>query len=233
MSVPLRVQRLSKAYAGNSVLDAIELEVAAGQAVALLGPNGAGKSTLIGCVCGTVIPDAGALTIAGHDLRAEPIEARRQLRYLAQEIDVPIGLTGRELLEFHADVFEDRSGLKIAEALAELGPALDMLATTYSVGMRRRLAFAAMACGDPALYVLDEPFAGVDAQSRERLLAWLLERKQDGAGILLAAHASDRDTLDALGARSFVLGSKLEQRVDPEVRERSTTAEGRELDQEQ
>src|SRR5690606_34264922 len=141
-----------------------------------LGPNGAGKSTLIGCVCGTVIPDAGTVTIAGHELRGEPIQARRRLRYLPQEGDVPIGLTGRELLEFHADVFEDRGALTTAERLADLGPALDLLATTYSVGMRRRLAFAALACGDAGLYVLDEPFAGLDAASRERLLDWLRAR---------------------------------------------------------
>jgi ABC-type multidrug transport system ATPase subunit len=211
---PLRVSGLSKRYAANVVLANVELELAAGEVVALLGANGAGKSTLIGCVCGTVIPDSGEVVIAGHDLRREPIEARRKLRYLAQEIDVPSGLTGRELLEFHADVFEDRSGLATAERLADLGPALDLLATTYSVGMRRRIAFAAMAfgCGrtEAALYVLDEPFAGVDAQSRDRLLAWLQERKRAGAAILLAAHDSDREALDALAARPFALGSQNE-----------------------
>lgn len=206
MSVPLRVEQLSKSYAGNKVLDGVALELAAGEAVALLGPNGAGKSTLIGCVCGTVIPDSGTITIAGHDLRTEPIEARRRLRYLAQEVDVPIGLTGRELLEFHADVFEARQDLDEAERLADLGPAIELLATTYSVGMRRRLAFAAIACGGAGLYVLDEPFAGIDAQSRDRLLGWLLERQRAGAGILLAAHESEREAIDALGARPFVLG---------------------------
>jgi ABC-type multidrug transport system ATPase subunit len=207
VSLPLRATALSKRYAQNQVLDALSLEVQPGEAVALLGPNGAGKSTLIGCVCGTVIPDAGRVEIAGHELRSEPIQARRKLRYLAQEIDLPAGLTGRELLEFHADVFEDRAALPRAEALADLGPALDLLATTYSVGMRRRLAFAALACGDPALYVLDEPFAGVDAAGRERLLAWLVERRAAGAGILLAAHGQDRWALDALDARPVELES--------------------------
>ena len=72
--------------------------------------------------------------------------------------------------------------------------------------MRRRLAFASLACGSAALYVLDEPFAGVDAEGRERLLAWLLERQAEGAAILLAAHAQDRWALDALGARPVQLG---------------------------
>jgi ABC-type multidrug transport system ATPase subunit len=205
VSLPLRATGLSKRYAQRPVLTDVSLELQPGEAVALLGPNGAGKSTLIGCVCGTVIPDAGSVTIAGHDLRSEPIQARRRLRYLAQEIDVPAGLTGRELLEFHADVFEHRSGLPHAQTLSGLGPALELLATTYSVGMRRRLAFASLAFGDAALYVLDEPFAGVDSEGREQLLAWLLERRAAGAAILLAAHAQDSWALEALDARRFTL----------------------------
>jgi ABC-type multidrug transport system ATPase subunit len=205
VSLPLRATGLSKRYAQRPVLTDVSLELQPGETVALLGPNGAGKSTLIGCVCGTVIPDAGSVAIAGHDLRSEPIQARRRLRYLAQEIDVPAGLTGTEILEFHADVFEDRSGLAQARALTGLGDALSLLATTYSVGMRRRLAFASLAFGDAAVYVLDEPFAGVDAEGREQLLAWLLERRTAGAAILLAAHAQDEWALQALDARRFTL----------------------------
>jgi ABC-type multidrug transport system ATPase subunit len=205
VSLPLRVVDLSKRYAGRVVLDTVSLELRSGEAVALLGPNGAGKSTLIGCVCGTVIADAGTIEIAGHELRSAPIQARRALRYLAQESDLPPGLTGRELLEFHADVFDAASSLGEAERLAGLGPALDLLATTYSVGMRRRLAFAALACGEAALYVLDEPFAGVDVQSCERLAAWLVERRAAGSAILIAAHGQDRAILDALEARPFEL----------------------------
>ncbi len=210
VSLPLRARTLRKRYANNLVLDDLSLELDAGEAVALVGPNGAGKSTLIGCVCGTVIPDAGVVEIAGHDLRSEPIQARQRLRYLPQEIDLPAGLTGRELLAFHAEVFEDRASLARLEALADLGEAIELLATTYSVGMRRRLAFAALAAGDAALYVLDEPFAGVDAESRERLLQWLVERRAAGAALLFAAHESDRWALDALDARSFGVSSRLQ-----------------------
>ncbi|MCA9700076.1 MAG: hypothetical protein KC431_21300, partial [Myxococcales bacterium] len=75
----------------------------------------------------------------------------------------------------------------------------------------RRLAFACLVPGDAALYVLDEPFAGVDAEGRERLLAWLLARRRAGAAVLLAAHAQDRWALDALEAREFRLGSKSDE----------------------
>jgi ABC-type multidrug transport system ATPase subunit len=204
---PLRVRGLTKRYAGRSVLDNLDLDLEAGQTVALTGPNGAGKSTLLGCVVGTVIPDAGQISIAGHDLAAEPIAARRALRYLAQEVDLPAGLTGRELIEFHADVFGEPAAIERAVALADLGPAIDRLATTYSVGMRRRLAFACLVPGPGRLYVLDEPFAGVDSQARVALLVWLAERRRAGAGILLAAHEeSEGPAIAALEARTFPLG---------------------------
>ncbi len=201
----LCLRGIAKRYGTHVVLDGVDLEVAPGEAVALLGPNGTGKSTLIGCVCGAVIPDAGQILIDGVDLRTDPVVARRRLRYLPQEVDVPEGLTGHEILEFYADVFGDRQDLPKAEALASLGPALTLLASTYSVGMRKRLMFAGLLPGEGRLYVLDEPFAGVDGESRERLIAWLKRRQAAGAGLLLAAHDQDREALEALGARNFDL----------------------------
>lgn len=205
--LPLRVTGLSKRYVNHVVLESIAFELESGEALALLGPNGAGKSTLIGCICGTVIPDAGSVEIAGHLLARAPIPARRSLRYLAQEVEFPPGLTGRELLEFHAEVFEARAGIDAAITLAGIGDAIELLASTYSVGMRRRLAIAALSLGEAALYVLDEPFAGVDADSRARLLDWLMQRKAAGSALLLAAHAQDQDALEQLGARELVLES--------------------------
>lgn len=210
MSTPLRVEGLTKRYAGRAVLDALALALAPGEALALTGPNGAGKSTLLGCVVGTVIPDAGTITIAGHELAREPMKARRALRYLPQEVELPAGLTGRELIAFHADVFGEPAAVERAVALADLGEAIDHLASTYSVGMRRRLAFACLVPGAGRLYVLDEPFAGVDTQARAALLAWLDERRKAGAGILLAAHAeSEGPAIAALAARTFALGPAL------------------------
>jgi ABC-type multidrug transport system ATPase subunit len=203
----LRVEGLHKAYPNLPVLVDLSLEVGPGEVVALRGPNGAGKSTLIGCVAGTVIPDSGTVHIAGHDLRQAPLDARRLLRYLPQEVEIPVGLTGQEVLEFHAEVFGDDAGLAKAAELSGLGDRLAYLASTYSVGMRRRLVFAALAPGKPRLLVLDEPFAGIDHDSRGRFLDWLGELRQDGCGLLLAAHEQDRRELEALDAREFELST--------------------------
>jgi ABC-type multidrug transport system ATPase subunit len=205
VSLPLRARGVSKRFGKHEVLRGIDLVVDAGQAVTLVGPNGAGKSTLLGCVCGTVVPDDGTIEIGGHDLRARPIEARAALRYLAQEVEVPRGLTGRELLAFFADVHGDAAGVEAAARFTDLGDALDRLATTYSVGMRRQLAFAGLLPGRARLLVLDEPFAGVDRDGRARMLAVLRERMAAGAGLLLAAHDQDLPDLDELGARRFDL----------------------------
>ncbi len=206
-ALALEVRGLRKAYVRKVVLDDLELTLSPGEVVALVGPNGAGKSTLLGCIVGTVIPDAGTITIGGHDLRAEPIAARRALRWLPQEVEVPTGLTGREILHAWADIYGDREHLAHAEALAELGDSLEHLASTYSVGMRKRLMLAAMTTGRAALYVLDEPFAGIDAAGRSRVRAWLDELRRRGAAILLAAHDADEPELRALDAKRFVVGA--------------------------
>ena len=195
---PLVVDAVTKRYAERVVLDAISLRVEPGQTVVLRGPNGSGKSTLLGCIAGTVIPDEGRIAIAGHDLQREPLLARGALRYLPQEPEVPAGLSGRELLGFFADVFGDPGGAERAAAFLGFGDALERFATTYSVGMRRLLAFAALLPGTGAgrgrLWVLDEPFAGVDEEGRAKIRDALQRALRDGAGVVVAAH--DRDVQD-------------------------------------
>lgn len=192
--VPLVVEGLVKRYADRTVLDRVGLRVEPGQAVVLRGPNGAGKTTLLGCIAGMVIPDAGTVEIAGHDLVRAPLLARAALRYLPQEPEVPLGLTGRELLGFFAAAYADPGGAARAAALTGLGDALDRYAATYSVGMRRLLMFAALLPGRGRLWVLDEPLAGVDAEGRAKILGAIARAQADGAGVVLAVH--DRDMAD-------------------------------------
>jgi len=207
MTSPLAIAALGKCYGSRPILTEIHLDIAPGEIVAVLGANGAGKSTLLGCVAGTVAADSGSVRIGGYDLTADPLRARAALRYLPQEAEVLAGLTGRELLDLHAAIF--RAALSPAAlALADLGDALDHLATTYSVGMRRRLLLAALLAGEPALWVLDEPFAGLDRPSRARLVDHLRAASKRGAGILLAGHDPEEPELALLGARPFTLAAR-------------------------
>lgn len=196
-ALPLVLDAVTKRYGGRTILDAISLRIEPGQTVVLRGPNGAGKSTLLGCISGTVIPDEGRVQIGGHDLVAEPLLARGALRFLPQEPEVPTGLGGDELLRFFAQVHGDPQGFERASEFLGFGAALPRLASTYSVGMRRQLMFAGLLPGKARLWVLDEPFAGVDADGRAKILGAMERALGDGAGVVVAAH--DRDTADLQG----------------------------------
>jgi len=206
----LVVDGVRKAFGPHVVLDAVSLRLAAGHTMVLRGPNGAGKSTLLGCVAGTIVPDQGTVAIAGHDLIAKPVAARAALRYLPQEVEVPAGITGRELLELSATIFKaDPDSIDRAAKITGLGDALERFATTYSVGMRRLLAFGTLMLGSAALFVLDEPFAGVDADGRGRLLDALIKAQAEGASIVLAAHDRDASDVARLSPERFDLGEVL------------------------
>ncbi len=200
----LSISGLSKRFAANTVLQDIRLEIEPTQIVALIGHNGAGKSTLLSCIAGTVIADTGEIAIAGHDLKTAPIPSRAALRYLPQEIELPAGLSGREILELHAAIFEAPLTASAIE-FAALGESLDHLATTYSVGMRRRLLLAALSLGEAALWVADEPFAGLDRPSQIAAMTLLRTRAAAGAGVLVAAHDADEPWIQALGATTLFL----------------------------
>lgn len=202
----LDVEGVRKTFGKRPVLDGIDLRVAAGAAVVLRGPNGAGKSTLLSCIAGTLVPDAGRVRIGGHDLAEAPLAARGALRYLPQEVEVPAGISGRELLDLGATIFgADANDRRRAAEVTGLGDALERYAATYSVGMRRLLACGQLVLGRARLWVVDEPFAGVDADGRARVLAALLAAKADGAGIVIAAHDRDADEVAKLEPERFDL----------------------------
>ncbi len=204
----LRATGLHKNFGDHELLDGLDLEIEPGETVVLRGPNGAGKSTLLGCLAGVVVPDRGRVLIDGHDLLADPLPARRALRYLPQEVEVPPGVSGQELLRLWADVFGAPS-IDTAAAATGLGDALPRLATTYSVGMRRLLAFGSVMLGDAKLLVLDEPFAGVDDEGRARMRKALVARRDTGSAIVLATHGHDVEALDELSPRQLRLGGPL------------------------
>ena len=218
----LHVDGVSKTFGKRTVLDEIDLRVAPGAAVVLRGPNGAGKSTLLSCIAGTLVPDAGRVRIAGHDLGQAPLAARAALRYLPQEVEVPAGITGRELLELTAAIFGAApADQERAAKVTGLGNALERYAATYSVGMRRLLACGQLVLGRARLLVVDEPFAGVDADGRARVLDALLAAKDEGAGIVIAAHDRDADDVAKLAPERFDLSAPPE--ADAEDRSGGTS----------
>src|SRR5438067_7297838 len=154
----IELDRVSKAYGAKVAVDRLSLRVGRGELFAFLGPNGAGKTTTIKMMCGLLFPSTGKVRIAGFDLRTEGAQARRLLSYVPDQPFVYERLTGREFLQFIADMYgltRDRAHQRIdamVEAF-ELNEFVDDLAMQYSHGMRQRTVFAAALLHEPRVLV--------------------------------------------------------------------------------
>ena len=172
----IEVHGLTKVYAnGVEAVRGIDFTVAAGEAFGLLGPNGAGKSTTIGMLTTTIRPTAGSARLAGYDVVARPLDARRVSSVVFQESVVDAGLTGRQNLTLHVRLWgvEPEAGRNHLDELAEafdLGQMLDRPVATYSGGQRRRLEIARALLSSPRVLFLDEPTVGLDTRIRYELL---------------------------------------------------------------
>ncbi|MHC5067236.1 MAG: ABC transporter ATP-binding protein [Planctomycetota bacterium] len=189
----LELRGLVKRFGSLRAVDGVDLTVAAGSVHALLGPNGAGKTTLIKTCIGLLLPDAGTITVAGHDAVADGLAARRVLAYVPDEPYLYERLTGREFLEFTARVY----GLDAATYARrldevcqrfEIGDFLDKRAEGYSHGMRQRVVLAAALLHDPQVLIVDEPLVGLDPHRIRVVLETLRELAAEGRAVLMSTH---------------------------------------------
>ena len=188
------VEKVSKRYGRTVALDGVSLEVASGSLFALLGPNGAGKTTLLNILTTTLRPDAGKASVAGFDVVRQPRLARRSIGVAFQEPSLDARLTVRENLNFHAmvygvDIPTRKARIPEMLELVELSDWSDHLARSLSSGMKRRLEIARALLHRPRILFLDEPTAGLDAQSRERIWGYLEALRRTGdLTILVTTH---------------------------------------------
>nr|WP_207168426.1 LPS export ABC transporter ATP-binding protein [Thiocystis violacea] len=199
----MRAEHLQKHYRRRQVLQGVSLEVDAGEVVGLLGPNGAGKTTCFYLIVGLIPADQGRILLNGQDVTRLPMHARARsgLSYLAQEPSVFRKLSTRENI---MAILETRKALKRAEReqrcerlLEELGIAhvADSLALSLSGGERRRLEIARALAVDPAVMLLDEPFAGVDPIAVGDIKSIVSHLRDRRIGVLITDH-NVRETLD-------------------------------------
>jgi ABC-2 type transport system ATP-binding protein len=170
----LRVAAVSKRYGRTLALDGVSFDVPRNQTFALLGPNGAGKTTLMHILCTILSPDSGTAAIAGFDVVRQPLDARSRLGIVFQEPSLDDRLTVQENLNIHGLVFGVPQPLRrqrIAEMLkmVELTDRADKPVRSLSSGMKRRVEIARALIHDSEIMLLDEPTAGLDAQSRQRM----------------------------------------------------------------
>jgi ABC-2 type transport system ATP-binding protein len=194
----IEVHGLAKTYPGGvEAVKGIDFDVGAGEVFGLLGPNGAGKSTTVGMLTTTIAPTSGNARLAGFDVAAEPLAARRLSSVVFQEAVVDRTLTGRRNLDLHARLWgvEREAAASRIDELARtlgLGDLLDREAGGYSGGERRRLEIARALVSRPRVLFLDEPTVGLDPRIRHELLDVIGSlRDRSEVTILLTTHYLD------------------------------------------
>lgn len=205
----VRVRGLTKSFGAIRAVDAVELEVAAGSAVAVIGPNGAGKSTLLDIVCGLTRPDAGRVLLADADVTSLPAAARAR-RGLGRSLQDPVLFGTLTVAETIALGMESRhTGGQLgraAELAASVGleQCVDHEIRSLSTGMRRVVEVAAVVALEPRVLLLDEPSAGLAQRERDALVELLRRvRGQLGATLVLVEH--DMSVVAGLAERVVVL----------------------------
>jgi ABC-2 type transport system ATP-binding protein len=204
VSVVLAVEGLRKRFGRVEAVKDVSFEIRAGELVGLVGPNGAGKSTTIQMISGQLLPDAGAVRIAGVDVVADPNGARAKVGYVPEEPRLYDYLSAREMLSFVAEIRGVGSAeVDAALELCGLGGDADRLIREYSQGMRRRAALGCAMVAKPPLLVLDESLNGLDPPSAERTLRGLRAACAAGAGVVLSTHVLD--TLERVADRIVMI----------------------------
>lgn len=184
---------VTKRFGAFTAIDDLSLRVERGEIFGLLGPNGSGKTTTINMISGLSRPTSGGVRVLGIDLLADPRRIRRSLGTVPQENALYEELTAEANLRFHADLFDvPRQGLdqRITSLLnlAQLEDRRKSRVSTFSGGMKRRLALVRALLHDPELLYFDEPALGIDVQSRRALWDRILELKERGTTVLITTN---------------------------------------------
>jgi len=189
----IETRNLVKRYGDKVAVKDVSFDVRGGEIFGFLGPNGAGKTTTIKIIVGLLQPTSGTVKVAGHDVQAEPLQAKAASGYVPDTPNLYAKLTGRELLRFVGDLYNlDRSQVarRIDELLRilDLSEAADNTVDSYSHGMQQKASLAAALMHDPRVLVLDEPTVGLDPKSA-RLIKDILRQMADrGAAVFLSTH---------------------------------------------
>jgi len=193
MSLAIESVGLRKVFGDLVAVDGINLAVPRGSFYGFLGPHGAGKSTTIKCLTGLVRPSGGTYRILDVDPVAEPVEVKRRIGVVPEDLALFDRLTGAETLAFVGQV-HDLDAAKIRERSSELLTLMDLtraqndLVADYSHGMRKKIALATALLPAPRLLFLDEPFEGVDAVASRQIRDLLAHFVKNGGTVFLTTH---------------------------------------------
>ena len=192
----LEIKNLTGGYVHVPVLKDVSFTVESGKLVGLIGLNGAGKSTTINEIIGLLTPYSGEINIDGLTLRANPREYRQQIGYIPETPSLYEELTLREHIETIAMAYgiEQEQAFERVEPLLKmfrLDQKLDWFPVHFSKGMKQKVMIICAFVVDPSLFIVDEPFLGLDPLAISDLIQLLDEEKKKGKSILMSTHVLD------------------------------------------
>ena len=187
----IEVEALTKRYGRFTAVHELSFTVRPGEVLGLVGPNGAGKTSTLRCVAGVIPASGGSIRVAGHDMTAEPVAAKRSLAFFPDEPRLFDYLTVRQHLAFVARIY----GVDNHEAIAvplleelELAEKADVLPGELSRGMKQKLVIACGLLHAPSVIFFDEPLTGLDPLGIRRMKDSIVRRAREGATIILSSH---------------------------------------------
>lgn len=189
----LQAVELTKKYNGNTALDSLNLNIEEGEIYCLLGANGAGKTTTINLFLNFVEPSDGKAFINGLEVSKEPLETRKYLAYIPEQVNLYKNLSGLENLEyFSALAGQDKySKDELGKFLTDAGlqfDAIDKRVSGYSKGMRQKVGIAIATAKKAKVLLLDEPTSGLDPKASNEFSELLTKFSMQGCAVLMATH---------------------------------------------
>lgn len=192
----LKIENLTKRYGDKKAVDNVSLHIRAGELYGFIGHNGAGKTTTLKACCGILRFDEGEIYVDGISMKEDPLACKKRIAYLPDNPDLYPFMTGVQYLDFVGDMYgvdaEKRKTLtrKYAEAL-ELVQDLAQPVSSYSHGMKQKLALISALIHEPKLILMDEPFVGLDPKVSHTLKEMMKEHCAKGGAIFFSTHVLD------------------------------------------
>ena len=189
----LEINGLSKSYGSHKAVDNLCMRIANGEIDGFIGPNGAGKTTTLRSIAGIMQFEEGTIMIDGHSIKEEPLACKKIMAYIPDNPDLYEFMSGIQYLNFIADIF----GVDVSTRderihrytdLFEITNVLDDAISSYSHGMKQKLAIVSAWIHEPKLILMDEPFVGLDPKASHILKQMMREFCDQGNAILFSTH---------------------------------------------
>lgn len=192
----IEIQNVTKTYSKNKkkAVENLTLNVQGGELFGFIGPNGAGKTTTIKMMTGVLKPDEGSITMAGHRLDTDRLEAQQLIGFVPDGNDLYDRLSGMEYLNFMADIYKVSASRRKAHIekylhIFELEDAINSQVRTYSKGMKQKLSQIGALIHNPPIWILDEPLSGLDPRAAHLLKEEMIRHCNEGNTVFFSTRA--------------------------------------------